>query len=85
MKYLFNFFGKVNACYNVHNFFCHNGNFQHVMVDILKNNYDESFRINDGLHPNLSLCCEIGAHTNISIINWSTLLVCCNFGATLLL
>jgi hypothetical protein len=21
MKYLFNFFGKVNACYNVHNFF----------------------------------------------------------------
>ncbi len=40
-----------------------------------KNNYDESFRINDGLHPNLPLCYEIGAHMNDSIINWSTFLV----------
>jgi hypothetical protein len=26
------------------------------------------FAINDGLHPNLSLCCEISAHMNNSII-----------------
>jgi len=57
---------------------CRNGNFQHVMVDILKINYDESSRINDGLRPNLPLCCEIGAHMNDSIINWSTFLVCHN-------
>jgi hypothetical protein len=52
------------------------------MVDILKNNYDESFKSHDGLHPNLSLCWEIGAHMNDSIINWSIFLVCHNFGAT---
>ncbi len=54
---------------------CHGG--------YLKNNYDESFRINGGLHPNLPLCCKIGAHMNDSIINWSTLLLFHNFGATL--
>ncbi len=57
---------------------CHNGNYQHVMVDIYKNNYDESFKINDGLHPNLALCFEMGTHMNDSIINWSTFLVCHN-------
>jgi hypothetical protein len=36
---------------------------------VFKKHYDESFRINDGLHPNLPLCCEIGAHMNDPIIN----------------
>jgi hypothetical protein len=82
MKYSFKFFEKVNACYNVHKKLsqwqfstCHGG--------YLKKNYDESFKINYGLHPNLALCCEIGAHMNDSIINWRTFLVCHNFGATL--
>ncbi len=41
------------------------------------------FVINGGLHPNLPLCCEIGAHMNNSIINWSTSLICDNVDTTL--
>jgi hypothetical protein len=54
---------------------CHGG--------YLKKNYVESFTIIDGLHPNLPLCYEIGAHMNNSIINWNIFLGCNNIGATL--
>jgi hypothetical protein len=37
---------------------------------------------NGGLNPNLPLCCEIGAHMNNSIINWSTFLICNNVDTT---
>jgi len=41
------------------------------------------FAINDGLHLNLSLCCEIGPHMNNIIINWNIFLICNNVDSTL--
>jgi hypothetical protein len=36
--------------------------------------------INCGLHPNLSLHCEIGAHIKNLIINWNASSVCNSVG-----
>jgi len=62
---------------------CHNGNFQHVMVDIKKITMMKILQKLMVCVPNLPLCYEIGAHMNNSIINWSTFLGCNNIGATL--
>jgi hypothetical protein len=41
------------------------------------------FAIDNGLNFNLSLSYGIGAHTNNSIINWGTFLVCNDINTTL--
>jgi hypothetical protein len=51
----------------------------------LKNNFQWNFVIDDGLCPNLALCCEINAHMNDIIVQKCFILICkalkhlCNF------
>jgi hypothetical protein len=42
----------------------------------LKNNFHSNFVINDGLCPNLALCCEINAHMNDIIVQQNIILIC---------
>jgi hypothetical protein len=61
---------------------CHNltifdnySNFMHHGEN-LENTFHQNFVIDDGLCPNLALCCEINAHMNDRIVQQNIVLIC---------
>jgi hypothetical protein len=42
----------------------------------LENIFHQNFIIDDGLCPNLTLCCEINAHMNDIIVQQNIVLIC---------
>jgi hypothetical protein len=45
----------------------------------LENYFHQNFVIDDGLCPNLALCCEINAHMNDIIVQQNIVLICKTF------
>ncbi len=58
--------------YSIYRSFMHHGG-------NLENYFHQNFVIDDGLCPNLALCCEINAHMNDIIVQQNIVLICKTF------